>query len=81
MLSATRSRWGQRLGQKKAAHKNVKLLGQCAGCPSADLTNETVVEAELKAALPDLVEKAVVVQTVSDKLWEQAKKLLREHHL
>ena len=32
-------------------------------------------------ALPDLVEKAVVVQTVSDELWEQAKKLLREHHL
>ena len=55
----------------------VKLLGQCAGCPSADLTNETIVE----AALPDLVEKAVVVQTVSDELWEQAKKLLREHHL
>ena len=52
----------------------VKLLGQCAGCPSADLTNETIVEAELKAALPDLVEKAVVVQTVSDELWEQAKK-------
>ena len=41
----------------------VKLLGQCAGCPSADLTNETIVEAELKAALPDLVEKAVVVQS------------------
>ena len=59
----------------------VKLLGHCAGCPSADLTNETIVEAELKAALPDLVEKAVVVQTVSDELWEQAKKLLREHHL
>ena len=59
----------------------VKLLGQCAGCPSADLTNETIVEAELKAALPELVEKAVVVQTVSDELWEQAKKLLREHHL
>ena len=52
----------------------VKLLGQCAGCPSADLTNETLVEAEL-------VRKAVVVQTVSDELWEQAKKLLREHHL
>ncbi len=30
-------------------------------------------EAELKAALPDLVEKAVVVQTVSDELWEQEK--------
>ena len=59
----------------------VKLLGQCAGCPSADLTNETIVEAELKAALPELVEKAVVVQTVSDELWEQAKRLLRDHHL
>ena len=35
----------------------VKLLGQCAGCPSADLTNETIVEAELKAALPELVER------------------------
>lgn len=59
----------------------VKLLGQCAGCPSADLTNETIVEAELVQALPELVEKAVVVQTVSDELWEQAKRLLREGHL
>ena len=57
------------------------VLGQCAGCPSSDLTNETIVEAELKAALPDLVQKAVVVQTVSDELWEQAKRLLRDHHL
>ena len=37
--------------------------------------------AELVKALPELVRKAVVVQTVSDELWEQAKKLLREHHL
>ena len=59
----------------------VKLLGQCAGCPSADLTNETIVEAELTAALPELVRKAVVIQTVSDELWEQAKRLLRDHHL
>lgn len=59
----------------------VKLLGQCAGCPSADLTNETLVEAELTAALPELVQKVSVVQTVSDELWEQAKRLLRDHHL
>lgn len=59
----------------------VKLLGQCAGCPSADLTNETLVEAELVQALPELVKKVSVVQTVSDELWEQAKKLLRDHHL
>ena len=58
----------------------VKLLGQCAGCPSADLTNETIVEAQLKEALPELVEQVAVVQTVSDELWEQAKRLLRDHH-
>ena len=59
----------------------VKLLGQCAGCPSADLTNETLVEAELVQALPELVKKVSVIQTVSDELWEQAKRLLRDHHL
>lgn len=58
-----------------------KLLGQCAGCPSADLTSETLVEAELKAALPELVEKVAVIQTVSDELWEQARRLLRDHRL
>ena len=59
----------------------MKLLGQCAGCPSADLTNETLVEAELVQALPELVKKVSVIQTVSDELWEQAKRLLRDHHL
>ena len=59
----------------------VKLLGQCAGCPSADLTNETLVEAEVVKALPELVKKVSVMQTVSDELWEQAKRLLRDHHL
>ena len=29
----------------------VKLLGQCAGCPTADLTNETIVEAEVPEIL------------------------------
>ena len=51
------------------------------GAPSADLTNETVIEAEVVKALPDLVERVAVVQTVSDELWEQAKRLLRDHHL
>lgn len=59
----------------------VRLLGQCAGCPSADLTNETLVEAEVVKALPELVEKVVAIQDVSDELWEQAKRLLRDHHL
>ena len=58
----------------------VKLLA-VRRCPSADLTNETVIEAEVVKALPDLVERVAVVQTVSDELWEQAKRLLRDHHL
>ena len=59
----------------------VKLQGQCAGCPSSDLTTETLVEAELLKGVPDLVEKVVVVQTVSDELWDMAKRLLRDHKL
>ena len=59
----------------------VKMLGQCAGCPSADLTNETIVEAEVVKARPELVERVVTVQTVSDELWDMAKRLLRDHHL
>ena len=59
----------------------VRLLGQCAGCPAADLTNETLIEAEVTAALPEVVERVVAVQDVSDELWEQAKRLLRDHHL
>ena len=55
----------------------VNLLGECAGCPSADLTNESVIEAEVVAALPDLVRKVAVIQSVSDELWEQAKRILR----
>lgn len=59
----------------------VKLLGQCSGCPAADLTNETVVEETLVKELPDLVRKVAVVQTVSDELWEQAKRILRERKI
>ena len=63
----------------------IKLLGQCAGCPSADLTNETLIEHELTAALPELVQKVVVVQTVSDELWDRGHlgrhRLPHRHHL
>ena len=59
----------------------VKLLGQCSGCPAADLTNETVVEEALVREVPDLVRKVAVIQTVSDELWEQAKRILRERKI
>ena len=58
----------------------VKMLGQCSGCPSADLTNETIIEAELVKALPELVRKVAIVQNVSDELWNYAKQILRDHH-
>ena len=59
----------------------VRMLGACAGCPSADLTNETVIEESLVQALPDLVRRVAVVSEVSEDLWEQAKRILREHKL
>ena len=73
-------------GEIQVDHLEAKVLygtplGQCARCPSADLTNETPVEAEVVKALPELVQRVSVVQTVSDELWEQAKRLLRDHHL
>lgn len=60
---------------------HIRLLGQCAGCPSADLTNEMLVEAEVVKALPDLVEKVVAEQGVSDEMWEDVKKFMKEHNI
>ena len=54
----------------------VRLLGQCSGCPSADLTSETVIRQEVTNALPELVRDVAVVQDVDDELWKLAKKLL-----
>jgi hypothetical protein len=40
-----------------------------------------IIEAEVVAALPEYVERVVAVHTVSDELWEQAKRLIREHRI
>lgn len=55
----------------------IKMMGQCAGCPSADLTTESVVEEALVKAVPELVRRVVCIQEVSDELWAQAKRILR----
>ena len=57
---------------------HVRLLGQCANCPSASLTTEQLIEAELHAALPE-VEQVVLVQQVSDELLSQARAILAHH--
>ncbi|MBE6016992.1 MAG: NifU family protein [Lachnospiraceae bacterium] len=57
----------------------VRLLGNCAGCLSADSTMSELVESEVKAAFPDIKEVSLVTG-VSDDLIAQAKAILRERH-
>lgn len=56
-----------------------RLLGQCAGCPSAFLTTETLIREELMTAFPQL-SKVVLEQGVSDGLLKQARLLMGRHH-
>ena len=58
----------------------VKLLGQCAGCPSADLTNETIVEAE-PTLLPKIQLDIVVSKVPVRSVIETAKKVLYTGHI
>lgn len=57
----------------------VRLLGQCSGCPSANLTMEELVNEELASAFPDL-KQAVLVTGVSDDLIAQARELMKQRH-
>lgn len=56
-----------------------RLLGQCAGCPSAYLTTQEVVQEELLPAVPGL-KQVVLVQQVSDSLLDQARAILNHSH-
>lgn len=57
----------------------VRLLGQCSGCPSAELTMEQLVREALGEAFPALKQVALVTG-VSDELLAQARRLLKERH-
>lgn len=54
----------------------VKLLGQCAGCPSAMLTNEQLIQEEVCAAVPE-VRQVAILQEASQELLDQARAILR----
>lgn len=54
----------------------VRMVGQCSGCPSAELTMENLVNAELKGAFTKL-KQVVLVSGVSDNLIAEAKEMLR----
>ena len=58
---------------------HVRMLGQCSGCPSADLTMENLVDTELKNAFPDL-KQVVLVTGVSERLISEAKEMLLRRH-
>lgn len=53
----------------------IKLVGQCSNCPSAQNTVENVIEAEIKKYVPE-VEEVVLIQYVSDDLLDFARKIL-----
>lgn len=56
-----------------------RLLGQCANCPSAYLTTESLIREELLQAVPGLKD-VVLVQQVSDRLLEEARAILGGKH-
>lgn len=57
----------------------LRLLGQCSGCPSAELTMEQLVRKTLTEAFPQLREVALVTG-VSDALIDEARRMLRARH-
>ena len=52
------------------------MLGHCAGCAAADLTNEDLINKELVEHVPG-VKKAVLENSVSQELIDQALEILR----
>ena len=53
----------------------LRMLGQCAGCPAANMTNETLIEGQLMPLLPELKE-VILVHTVNDSLLAEARALM-----
>ena len=53
----------------------LRMLGRCAGCPAATMTNETLIEGQLMPLLPVLRE-VVLVHAVSDSLLAQARAMM-----
>jgi Fe-S cluster biogenesis protein NfuA len=56
----------------------LRMLGKCAGCPGATLTNETLIEGQLMPIIPGLKE-VVLVHDVSNELLDMARQLMQHH--
>lgn len=57
----------------------IRLTGQCSGCPSAAITTETLIAAELRAKVAE-VRDVVLVNGVSESLLEEARAMLAGRH-
>ncbi len=53
-----------------------RLLGQCAGCPSAWLTTEQVIADEITRAIPE-IGRVVLVQDAEEELLDEARRRMR----
>ena len=53
----------------------IELLGACASCPSAYLTTEQLIQEEITSVIPE-ISRVVLIQSVSEDLLEQARKIL-----
>lgn len=54
----------------------VIFLGSCRGCPSAQSTMEHVIEAKIKVALGNEIERVVLVNDISEDMISFAKSIL-----
>ena len=57
----------------------IRLTGHCSGCPSARLTTEELIAAEVQKEIPE-VKEVVLVNEVSPELLDFARKLLNHDH-
>lgn len=53
----------------------LRMLGCCAGCPAAAMTNEALIEGQLMPRMPQL-KQVVLVHPVDDSLLEMARGLM-----
>lgn len=57
----------------------IRLTGTCSGCPSAQLTTESLITAKLQEKLPQ-IQDVILLTGVSDDLIAQAKAILNSRH-
>lgn len=57
----------------------ITLLGNCNGCPSAQITTEEIVKEILTQKLPNKIKNVVLSNGISDEMWRYAKNLIKNN--